>query len=150
VLVEDILRNFGYLALGSRLRRIGERVQANTQQIIEQSGVSIQAGQFPMLAAIHRRETMTIGELTEAVGISQPGVTRSVAQLIAQGLVEMRTSDEDQRRKLVSLTAAGRDLIDHAERELWPKIEAAVRDLCDGLSETSLFQRTKHIGKDTP
>lgn len=164
-MAEDVIRNFGYLALGSRFRRIGERLQADTQQIIELSGVAIQAGQCPMLAAIHRHQSMTVGELAEAMGISQPGVTRTISQLVTQGLVEMRASDEDQRRKLVSLTSAGRDFVAFAERELWPKIEAAVRDLCahlsgpllnqlsaieDGLAEATLFQRTKQMPKDIP
>ena len=164
-MAEDIIRTFGYLALGSRFRRIGERLQADTQQIIDRSGISIQAGQCPMLAAIGRHEAMTIGDLAEAVGISQPGVTRTISQLVTQGLVEMRTSEEDQRRKLVSLTAAGHDFVEYAHRELWPKIEAAVQDLCaelsgplldqlagieDGLAEKSLQERTKTLSEDTP
>lgn len=164
-MAEDIVRTFGYLTLGSRFRRIGERLQAETQQIIDQSGISIPAGQCPMLAAIGRNEAMTIGDLAEAVGISQPGVTRTISQLVTQGLVEMRTSEEDQRRKLVSLTPAGRDFVEYAHREIWPKIEIAVRDLCaelsgplldqlagieDGLSEKSLRERIKTSSEDTP
>ena len=139
-MTEDIVRAFGYLCLGSRFRRIGERLQADTQQIIEQMGVGIQVGQYPFLAAIDRSGPLTIGELAEAVGITQPGATRTLAQLVDLGLVEMRASDEDQRRKLVSLTATGQDLIDISKRAVWPRIEAAVRDLCDDLSGPLLDQ----------
>lgn len=164
-MTEDIIRAFGYLCLGSRFRRLGERLQADTQQIIEGLGVAIQAGQYPFLAAIDRSGPLTIGELAEAVGISQPGATRSLSQLVDLGFIEMRASDEDQRRKLVSLTPAGQDLIAFSKREVWPKIEAAVRDLCgdlpaplldqlagieDGLADAHLLRRVKHNRDDTP
>ena len=36
-MVDDIVRKNGYLALGSRLRRIGERLQADVQGLIDTS-----------------------------------------------------------------------------------------------------------------
>lgn len=163
-MTEDVVRALGYLSLGSRFRRLGERLQTDTQQIIETFGVAIQAGQYPFLAAIDRSGPLTTGELAEAVGITQPGATRTLAQLADLGLVEMRASEEDQRRKLVSLTAAGRDLIALSKREVWPRIEGAVRDLCgdlsrplldqlatieEGLAATPLSRRVKHNKDDT-
>jgi DNA-binding MarR family transcriptional regulator len=139
-MTQDIVRSLGLLCLGSRFRRIGERLQADTQQIIEGFDMPIQAGQFPFLAAIDSSGPLTIGELADAVGITQPGATRTLAQLIDLGLVEARASDEDQRRKLVSLTPAGRELVEISKREVWPRIEAAVRDLCANLSGPLLEQ----------
>jgi DNA-binding MarR family transcriptional regulator len=164
-LTEDIVRNSGFLCLGSRFRRIGERLQADTQAIIEEYGVTIQAGQYPFLAAIDRSGPLTIGELAEAVGISQPGVTRTLGQLTEAGLVEARASEDDQRRKLVSLTDKGRALVEQSKRDIWPRIEAAVRDLCgelsaplleqlatieDGLAATPLARRIKQDQEKTP
>lgn len=163
-MTEDIVRAFGFLCLGSRFRRIGERLQADTQQIIETFEISIQAGQYPFLAAIDRSGPLTIGELADSVGITQPGATRTLAQLVDLGLVEMRASADDQRRKLVSLTAAGRDFIEFSKQEVWPKIEAAVREVCgdltgplldqlasieDGLAVASLFRRVKDNEENT-
>lgn len=139
-MADDIVREFGYLCLGSRFRRIGERLQADTQQIIQSFGAEIQAGQYPFLAAIDRSGPLTIGELAEAVGITQPGATRTLAQLADLGLVEARASDGDQRRKLVSLTDAGRALVDRSKSEIWPSIERAVRDLCGDLHGPLLDQ----------
>ena len=164
-LTEDIVRNLGFLCLGSRFRRIGERLQADTQQIMEEFGVPVQAGQYPFLRAIDGAGALTIGELAEAVGITQPGATRTLAQLVELGLVEARASDEDQRRKLMSLTPAGRELVEFSRREVWPRIEAAVRDLCadlngplldqlgaieDGLASAPLKRRAKDAQEQTP
>lgn len=155
-MVEDVVRTLGFLCMGSRLRRIGERLQADTQQIIEQAGIGIQAGQYPFLAAIDRTGPLTIGELAQAVGITQPGATRTVGQLLELGFIDMQPAPEDQRRRLVSLTGKGQDLVDFSKKSVWPRIAAAVADLCgdldgpileqlatieDGLAETPLARR---------
>jgi len=121
-LVEDIIKSLGYLCLGSRFRRIGERLQADTQQIIEELGVSIQAAQYPFLSAIDRAGPLTIGELAQAVGITQPGATRTVSQLLELGYVDMLAAPEDQRRRMISLTPKGQGLVDYSKQVVWPRI----------------------------
>lgn len=138
--VEDIVRQFGYLCLGSRLKRIGERLQADVVRLGEQNGMATQPGQFPLLAALDLRGPLTIGDLVEATGVSQPGVTRNVARLIEAGLVQSERLHDDQRHKTVTLTRSGRDLIERSKRDVWPRVEAAVAEICDGLSGPLLDQ----------
>jgi len=139
-MVGDSVRDFGLLTLGSRMRRIGERLQADTQLIIEESGLAVQASQYPFLAALDREGPMTVGELALAVGISQPGVTRTVAQLAQQGLLQVDQSPDDQRRKVVALTADGARLVEFSKRNVWPRIRAAVADLCADMGPSLLWQ----------
>jgi DNA-binding MarR family transcriptional regulator len=139
-MVEDVVRAFGFLCLGSRLKRIGERLQADTQRIMDEMDVPLQASQYPFLAAVDRHGTLTLGELAEAVGISQPGATRTLAQLVELGLLNARPQPGDQRRRVISLSTRGQLLIDAAKRDVWPRIENAVTELCAGLSGPLLEQ----------
>ncbi|WP_064683726.1 MarR family winged helix-turn-helix transcriptional regulator [Rhizobium bangladeshense] len=139
-MVEDVVRTLGLLCLGSRLRRIGERLQADTQQVIDEAGVAIQAGQYPFLAAIDRAGPLTIGELAQAVGITQPGATRTIGQLLELGFVDMQPAPDDQRRRLVSLSDKGKELVDHSKATIWPRVAAAVADLCGDLDGPILEQ----------
>lgn len=136
--VEDVVRSLGHLTLGSRLKRIGERFQSHTQRILDAHDLPIQAAQFPFLAAIDRLGPLMIGELADAVGVSQPGATRTVGQLAEAELVEISQAGEDQRRKTVSLTRQGQRVVDTGKREVWPLIEAAVKQLTPGRSRSLL------------
>jgi DNA-binding MarR family transcriptional regulator len=161
-MVEDVVRSLGLLPLGSRFKRIGERLHAEAQRILEEMGVPFPVGHYPFLAALDRLGPLTVGDLAAAVGITQPGATRTVAQLTRLGLARARPGNDDQRRRVVSLTAKGRRQVDFAKREVWPRIEAAVADLCgdrkgplldqlaaieDGLDEMPLVRRGKHAGR---
>jgi DNA-binding MarR family transcriptional regulator len=155
-MVEDVVRALGFLCLGTRLKRIGERLQADTQRIIDDADMPVQTSQFPLLAALDRLGPLSIGELAEAVGIAQPGATRSAAILVKAGIIRIEQAEGDQRRRVLSLTGEGRRLVDEAKRDVWPRIEAAVTDLCgagsrplldqlavieDGLRKTPLHRR---------
>lgn len=139
-MVEDVVKSLGFLCLGTRMKRLGERLQADTQAVIEAMELPIGAGQCPMLAAIERLGPLTVGDLAEALGITQPAVTRSVNQLVDLGYLEVKPAEDDQRRRIVDLTESGRALVEHAQAAIWPRIEDAVRDLCSGLSGPLLEQ----------
>ncbi|WP_256753334.1 MarR family winged helix-turn-helix transcriptional regulator [Mesorhizobium sp. Mes31] len=138
--MEDVLRSLGFLCLGSRLKRIGEQLQADTQRLLDCLDVPVQSSQYPLLAALDRLGPLPVGELAQSLGITQPGVTRSVSLLADLGLVEVTQSDGDQRRRMVSLTKSGQGLVDVAKRDVWPRIEGAVADLCRDLSGPLLDQ----------
>ncbi|MBN9220099.1 MAG: MarR family transcriptional regulator [Mesorhizobium sp.] len=138
--MEDILRSLGHLCLGSRLKRLGEQLQADTQRLLDGLETRVLSSQYPLLAALDRLGPLPVGELAQSLGVSQPGVTRSVALLGELGLVEVTQSAGDQRRRLVSLTTSGQQLVDIARRDIWPRIENAVADLCSGLSGPLLGQ----------
>lgn len=140
--VDDVVRELGYLTLGTRFKRIGERLQAHTQRILDAHGVGIPAGQFPFLAALDRSGPLTVGQLADAVGVTQPGATRAIAQLAEAGLVTIAQAADDQRRKAVALSANGKRLVTTAKRTAWPVVERAVRELCRRLDGSLLEQLT--------
>jgi len=135
----DVLKEQGHLFLGSRLRRLAERMQGDVARVVERAGLPIQPSQYPLLATLDRYGPRTIGELTQAMGLSQPTVTRAVSKLVDIGLVEVSRLRIDQRHKTISLTPAGAEAMARSKLMVWPRVEAAVveitRDLAGSLLE---------------
>lgn len=127
---EDVVRALGFLTLGSRLKRLGERLQAQTQALLEEARIALPASHLPLMAALARHGALSVGGLARALGTSQPGVTRQVSALQALGLVGSDADAADQRQRRIALTPAGRRLVARAQRQTWPRVEAAVVDAC--------------------
>ncbi|MGD2131947.1 MAG: MarR family transcriptional regulator [Maricaulaceae bacterium] len=140
--MEDVVRELGCLALGSRLKRIGERLQSQAQDLIDSADVDVPSAQFPVLAALDRLGPLSIGDLAQSLGVSQPGVTRMVGKLEAAGWLASRRSADDRRVSTIALTAAGRRVVARSKRDVWPMVEAAVADACAGQSTSLLAQLT--------
>jgi DNA-binding MarR family transcriptional regulator len=155
IVVEDVVKALGYLSLGTRLKRMGETLQAQTQAVLAAHGFEQPAAHFPLLAALGRLGPLSVGDLSQAVGVSQPVTTRSLRGLENDGLVQSATSVEDRRVRRVSLSRKGRGLVQRAQREAWPAIETAVAQACAGLTgdllaqlaalEAALEQRPLHL-----
>jgi DNA-binding MarR family transcriptional regulator len=138
--MKDVVRILGHLALGTRLKRIGDRLQAQTQVILDDAGVPVPASHLPALLALNERGALTIGDLSRALGVTQPGVTRMTATLEALGLVRSGAAEDDGRARVVALTPAGRQLLVRLRRRTFPVVEAAVREACDDDSGRFLAQ----------
>ncbi|MGH8201084.1 MAG: MarR family winged helix-turn-helix transcriptional regulator [Steroidobacteraceae bacterium] len=139
-MITDIVRELGHLTLGSRLKRLGERLQSQTQVVLEEADMSVPASHFPLLAALDRLGPLSVGELAQAVGISQPGVSRMLENLQSDGLVTSQRHKGDRRLRPIVLTKAGQQLITRAKQLTWPRIEAAVAEACAGASGPLLAQ----------
>ena len=130
----DIIVEGGGLFLGSRLKRLGERMQADVAQLVESLGLPVQPSHYPVLAAIEEQGTLSVNDLAGATGFSQPATTRSIGQLEALGLVTLLRNAADRRQKNVALTALGKAVMARSRAALWPMIRAGVENLCDGSS----------------
>lgn len=128
----DVLRELGPVFLGSRLKRLADRLQADAGDIIRSSGLPVQPAHFPLMAALDRDGPMTVTDAVAVLGVSQPTVTRTAAGLIELGLIASTREGADQRHKTLTLTSEGVDVIRRARNLIWPRVEAAVIDMCDG------------------
>jgi DNA-binding MarR family transcriptional regulator len=140
-MVEDVVRALGYATLGSRLKRIGEKLQAQTQDLAASlAGTDLPTPHNPVLATLDREGPLSIGDLAKALGQSQPGVTRMIKAMKANGLVTAEPSGDDRRISTIALTEKGEALVTHLKATLWPAVTLAVAEICEKLEGPLLEQ----------
>lgn len=138
--MSDLLKELGPTFLGSRLKRLGERMQAGAARVASDAGLPVQPAHMPLLAALDG-QALTIGQLVQVVGISQPGITRGIGQLADLGLVESQQDrDGDGRQRTISLTSEGNAVLARAKLYVWPQIGEAVKTLFGGRPEEFMEQ----------
>jgi DNA-binding MarR family transcriptional regulator len=138
--MHDVVKELGFLTLGTRLKRIGESLQAQAHELLASHGMDLPAAHFPLLAALDRLGPLGVGQLSQAVGVSQPVVSRSLVGLEASGLVESSPAEADGRVRRVRLSRTGHALVRRAKQAVWPVVEAAVAQACKPLKGSLLEQ----------
>jgi DNA-binding MarR family transcriptional regulator/N-acetylglutamate synthase-like GNAT family acetyltransferase len=83
---------------------------------------------FPVFYTLIQEKEMTITEIAQEIGHSQPSVSKIVQEMIAAGLVEESSKSNDKRRNIVVLTNQGHEFAKELKLQL-KDVEAAV----DGL-----------------
>jgi DNA-binding MarR family transcriptional regulator/N-acetylglutamate synthase-like GNAT family acetyltransferase len=142
-MARDVLAEMGYLALGSRLKRLAERVQTDATKAFSDRGIPVQATHFPLLAALTTYGPLSVTEAVEAVGISQPAVTRIHNSLQKLGLTRTVPVKGDNRQKQIRLTPKGEALIAELKHDMWPHVRRAAQALCEGPDTDILSQITR-------
>jgi DNA-binding MarR family transcriptional regulator/N-acetylglutamate synthase-like GNAT family acetyltransferase len=132
IMTPDTLADLGVTFLGSRMKRLADRLQTDAAATLQAMDLPIQPAQQQFLAVLRQQGPQTVGGVALHLRLSQPTATRAVQALIEQSLIDVSREGRDQRQKLLSLSPDGVALMDRLERDLWPRVEAAAVSLCGG------------------
>ncbi|MCH9688038.1 MAG: bifunctional helix-turn-helix transcriptional regulator/GNAT family N-acetyltransferase [Deltaproteobacteria bacterium] len=126
----DFIDELGLLALGSRLRRLSDRIMSSGVVVYRTAQLNFEPRWFPVFRVVADRGELTVGECARALGLTHAAVSQTVRRLSDRGLVQVSRDTEDERRRLVSLSDEGRTMLPQL-RELWEDIEGSMRDAVD-------------------
>ena len=97
--------------LVSRLFRLGNAVQTQTQQLLALTS-DLSVVQFRILLRLRQAGTQNVQGISELLGANRSLVSRALPDLRDQGWVTLIKSDEDKRQIFVRLTDAGQRVVD--------------------------------------
>ncbi len=110
----------------ARLRLSATRLARRLRQ---QSGTGHTPSQLSALATVDRHGPLTLGSLADHERVAPPSITKVVAKLEADGLVDREIDPADRRVQRVSTTKAGRELIAETRRRKTTWLTARIREL---------------------
>ena len=105
----EFYNKVGKVALGSRLRLMTAILTDDAARIYESYGMNFLPKWFPVFYTLIEEREITITEIANEIGHSQPSVSKIVQEMIAAGLVEESLKSNDKRRNIVGLTTQGRE-----------------------------------------
>jgi DNA-binding MarR family transcriptional regulator/ribosomal protein S18 acetylase RimI-like enzyme len=100
----DLISELGPLALGSRLKRLSDRMMREVTEIYRQSGLDFEPKWFPLYYLLAREEAKSITEIADTLQITHPGVIQIAREMEKAGWVVSERSGDDARRRLLRLT----------------------------------------------
>ncbi len=130
----DFLQELGKVALGSRLRRLGEIFGADSSSLYKTYQVNIQPKWFPVFYLLSQNGESSITAMSKSIGCSHPVVSQTVKEMTKAELIETGKQKSDGRVNVVKLTDAGQKLI--------PNIENQMQDVLTAVDE--LLKQTQN------
>lgn len=125
----------GLLALGSRLRRLGDILANDARELFALYAVDLDPRWFPVFHTLTLKDQASVTELAADVGQTHPAVSQVVRQMGDAGLVKVTRDGADSRKRIVSLTDSG--------RETARRLEPQCRDV-----ESAVTELIEHVGGD--
>lgn len=124
----EFFNKVGKAALGSRLRLMTAVITDDASKIYELYGADFVPKWFPVFYTLTEERELTITEIANEIGHSQPSVSKIIQEMTAAGLVQESLKTDDKRKNNVVLTAKGILLAKNIQQQL-KDIDVAI----DGL-----------------
>ncbi len=124
----DFVADLGLIALGSRLRRLSDRIMKSGALAYRASGLDFEPRWFPLFRLlVDHAEGLTVGESARMLGLTHAAVSQTASKMHGKGLIDVAKDAEDERRRVLSLSEKGREMLP-ALTELWRDIEMCLKE----------------------
>jgi GNAT superfamily N-acetyltransferase/predicted transcriptional regulator len=124
----DFYSRVGKMALGSRLRKLSDRVTEDAAAIYAMYGVELQPRWFPVYYLLSEQGEMPVTAIAMNIGHSHVSVSQIVKEMVRAGIVTEKRDKNDGRKTLVSLSKKGQTISGKIE-EQYIDVTAAVESL---------------------
>ena len=119
--------------LGTQLRHLIELLDSAVEDAYVKAQIPGYRPRYtPVMRVLAERQPVTIGEIAEVAGITQPAATQTVALMQKNHLLIIEPGPIDARQRMVSLSEKGRQLLPQLE-QCWRATKLAADSLDDDL-----------------
>jgi ribosomal protein S18 acetylase RimI-like enzyme len=121
----DFLAETGGLGLGSRLKRLSDRMMQDGAGIYQDLGIDFKPSWFPTFNFLYRRGPTPLGVIAQELGVTHVAINQVLEELEQRALAVSETGSEDRRVRIARLTDKGMGLANSLE-EGWGCIRASI------------------------
>lgn len=154
----NIIDEIGILALSTRLQRLSEQLRKDGALIYKSFDIDFEPKWFPVIYTLHVKEMLSVVEIAVEIGYSHPSTISLLKELEKQKIVSSKKDKLDERKRLIVLTAKGKELI-LKMKPVWSFMNQALNEIADNqnnllkaieeaelkLAKQSFFQRVSEL-----
>jgi len=126
----NVINEAGILALSTRLQRLSELFRKDGVLIYKSFGIGFEPKWFPVVFALHQKEVLSVVEIANEIGYTHPSTISLLKELEKKGMIESKKDKLDERKRLISLTSKGADLVNEIQ-PVWELMTGILGEISD-------------------
>ena len=119
---DNYYEKLGQLILGSRLRKLSERLMLEMANIYKSRGIEFEPGWFHIMYLLSENEKMSITQISDVLQVSHPSVIQVIGVLEKRDIVKISIDSNDKRKRMVELSVIGSCLLERI-KPVWNEID---------------------------
>ncbi len=123
----------GGLILGTRLKRLSDRFLQEVGQIYQQLEIEFEPSWFPVFFLMREKGDLSMTDIASAMDVSHSAISQMISSLRKRELIQLVEDPQDARRKKVSLTHLGENLLQKVI-PVWHSMQLAMPSLWESDS----------------
>lgn len=107
----NIIDESGILAISTRLQRLSEQLRKDGALLYKSYGIDFEPKWFPVIYTLYHKEVLSVVEIANEIGYTHPSTISLLKELETQKIIRSKKDKTDERKRLLSLTPKGQELI---------------------------------------
>lgn len=141
----DFIKELGYKALDSRLKRISDRMSHDIRKFYKEFGIDVEPNWYLVFMLLKKKGEISITDIAEPLGYSHPSVVVIVKKMNENGYLIIKKDSVDKRKQIISLSPKAIEMLPQLE-QIWDSCEKAILKV---LSEDlAIFTYLDHIDQE--
>lgn len=137
----DFIKELGYKALDSRLKRISDRMSHDVRKFYKEFGIDVEPNWYLVFMLLQKKGEISITDIAEPLGYSHPSVVVIVKKMTEKGYLVIKKDSTDKRKQIISLSPKAIEMLPELEK-IWDSCEKAIlKLLSDDLSVFNYLDR---------
>ncbi|MBD1386956.1 GNAT family N-acetyltransferase [Mucilaginibacter rigui] len=128
----EFYNKVGKMALGSRLRRLSEKLTEQAGEVYKVYDIDMNPKWFPVFYALAEGEDKSIMQIAQEISHSHPSVSTIVKEMVKNGVAQEIANKADGRKNYIRLTDKGWEINKHIQVQ-YTDVNTAVEN---ALNET--------------
>lgn len=124
----DFIKELGYKALDSRLKRISDRMSHDVRKFYKEFGIDVEPNWYLVLMLLQKKGEISITDIAEPLGYSHPSVVVIVKKMTDKGYLLIKKDRTDKRKQIISLSPKAIEMLPQLEK-IWDSCEKAILKL---------------------
>jgi ribosomal protein S18 acetylase RimI-like enzyme len=125
----DFIKELGYLAIASRMKRLTDRFMRGGSQVYKSLGIDFEPRWFTVFYLIYTQDSpLSISGIASALKMTHPAIIQTTQMLIKKGLVKSFRDSKDLRIRRLAITGKGKELANLLV-PVWNDFETATSEI---------------------
>jgi DNA-binding MarR family transcriptional regulator len=124
----NVIDESGILAISTRLQRLADALRKDGVLIYKANNIDFEPKWFPVIYTLHFKPVLSVVEIANEIGYTHPSTITLLKELEKEKLIRSKKDKNDERKRLIQLTAKGQALVKQMQ-PVWEIMKAAAAEL---------------------
>ncbi|MFV8326179.1 MarR family winged helix-turn-helix transcriptional regulator [Flavobacterium sp. ZS1P14] len=126
----NVIDESGILAISTRLQRLSEQLRKDGALLYKSFDIEFEPKWFPVIYTLYHKGVLSVVEIANEIGYSHPSTISLLKELEKQKLIRSKKDRQDERKRLILLTAKGQELI-LKMKPVWDIMTSVLNEIAD-------------------
>lgn len=126
----NVIDESGILAISTRLQRLSEQLRKDGALLYKSFDIEFEPKWFPVIYTLYHKGVLSVVEIANEIGYSHPSTISLLKELEKQKLIRSKKDRQDERKRLILLTAKGQELI-LKMKPVWDIMTTVLNEIAD-------------------